>query len=153
VNLTGMGAWLGSGAAIVVIGACSLITIHMHHLPPRSHPWIARLVIAAMYCAGCTLVITAAGEYVTGLERDVTGWFGGVATGIGWAAITVAVLFLLAAIMVALIWEPAPGFGYYALATPFVAVLAAGGLAAQAYQATAVPAQQGAEALARILGG
>jgi len=153
VNLAGAGAWLGSGAAVVVIGACTLATVHMHHLPARSHPWICRLVIALMYCAGCTLVITPGGEYVTGLERDIAGWFGGVSTGIGWAAVTVAVLFLLAAIAVALVWEPAPGFGYYALTTPFIAVLAAGGAAAQAYQATAVPAQQGAEALARMLGG
>jgi len=153
VNLHGAGGWLGSGAAVITIGACVLTMTHRHRFPSATHPWTGRLIIALMYCAGCALVVTPAGEFITGIERDATRWLGGVSTGLGWAAVTIAVLFLLAAITVALIWEPDPGIAYAAAGTPFLACLAGGGIAASAYQLTAVPAQQAVASLARLLGG
>jgi cytochrome bd-type quinol oxidase subunit 2 len=149
----GAGGWLGSGAAVIVIGLCWLAMKHMHHLHSVAHPWISRAVLAAMYCAGAALTLTPAGTFVIGLERDVLGWLGGVSTGLGWAAVTVATLFLAVSIAVALIWVPTTGFAAVAAGAPLVMALATGGIALQIYTATAYPAQQAVSAIAAWAGG
>lgn len=147
------GGWLGSGAALIVIGVCYVAMRHMHHLPGITHPWISRGIIAAMYCAGAALTLTPAGEFCLRLERDIFGWLGGVGSGLGWAAVTIATLFLAAAILVALIWAPSTGFATVAAGAPLIMALATGGVALQLYTATAYPAQQAVSAIATWAGG
>lgn len=143
--MSGIGGWLGTGTAVITAGLCWLLMRYMHHLPARSHPWLHRAVIGAMYCAGAVLVVTPAGGWVL----RVLGWGDAVTggtqpgSGIGWALVTVGGLALIAALAVALIWVPDPSAGYVALGAPLILALAPyASVAHQVYAVTAGPAQE-----------
>jgi hypothetical protein len=150
-----MGAWLGSGAALIVAGLCWLLMRHLSHLPSMTHPWLHRALIIAMYCAGAVAVVTPVGLWLLRLIQRLFGFVGGTAphTGLGWALVTVAALTLAAAVTVALVWVPDISVAYVALATPLVLALAPGGFAHRLYEVTAGPAQSLVIHLATWAGG
>lgn len=142
--MSGIGAWLGGGAALIAAGLCWLLMRHLHHLPAMTHPWLHRLLIVGMYCAGAVAVVTIAGQWLVHLIQRVAGFAGGTApgSGIGWALITIGALFLAAAVFVALVWAPDISVAWVALATPLVLALSPGGFAHHLYDITASPASQ-----------
>jgi hypothetical protein len=150
-----MGAWLGSGAALIVAGLCWLLIRHLHHMPSMTHPWLHRVLIIGMYCAGAVAVVTPVGLWLLRLIERLAGLAGGTApgTGLGWALVTVAALFLAAAVAVALVWVPDVSVAWVALATPLVLALAPGGFAHRLYEVTAGPAQSLVTHLATWAGG
>lgn len=153
--MSGIGGWLGGGAAIIVAGLCFLLMRYTHHLPGMTHPWLHRLAIVGMYCAGVVLAVTTAGAWLIRLGRTAGGLVGGTApgSGIGWALVTLGALFLAAALVVALIWMPNPLFAYVAVITPLVLALSPGGFAHHVYDVTANPAQSIVSQVATWAGG
>ena len=59
-----------------------------------------------MYCGATAVAVTTIGQFALRMARDVTGFFGGVQSGIGYVAIVLAALFLLLNVVAALIWLP-----------------------------------------------
>ncbi len=153
--MSGIGAWLGTGAALITAGLCWLLIRHLHHLPPMTHPWLHRALIIGMYCAGAVAVVTAAGQWVLRLIQRALGLIGGTSpgSGAGWALITIAALALAAAVFTALVWAPDISAAWVALATPLVLALAPAGFAHHLYAVTAAPAQQLVSQLATWAGG
>ena len=153
--MSGIGAWLGTGAALITAGLCWLLIRHLHHLPPQTHPWLHRALIIGMYCAGAVAVVTAAGQWLLNLIQHLGGFAGGTSpgSGVGWALVTVGALFMAAAVAVALIWAPDISAAWMALATPLVLALAPAGFAHHLYVITAAPAQQLVSQLATWAGG
>jgi len=153
--MSGIGAWLGGGAALIAAGLCWLLMRHLHHLPAMTHPWLHRALIAGMYCAGAVAVVTVAGQWVLHLIQRIGGFAGGTApgSGIGWALVTIGALFLAAAVFVALVWAPDVSVAWVALVTPLMLALAPGGFAHHLYDITAGPAQQAVSQLATWAGG
>lgn len=153
--MNGISGWLGTGAALITAGICFLLMRYTHHLPSTSHPWIHRAVIAAMYCAGAVLVVTTIGTWLLRALGAAGNVAGGTqpGSGLGWALATLGALFTLAAVVVAVIWVPTAEAAYIALGAPLVLALAPGGIAHQAYAATAGPAQSLVTHLATWAGG
>jgi hypothetical protein len=153
--VSGIGAWLGGGAALIAAGLCWLLMRHLHHLPSQTHPWLHRALIAGMWCAGAVAVVTAAGQWLVSLIQHLGGLVGGTApgTGIGWALVTVGALAMAAAVAVALVWAPDVSAAWVALATPLVLAIAPGGFAHHLYDITAGPAQALVSQLATWAGG
>lgn len=153
--MSGIGAWLGTGAALIVAGLCWLLIRHLHHLPSQTHPWLHRALIIGMYCAGAVAVVTAAGQWLLQLIQRLGGFAGGTSpgSGIGWALVTIGALFMAAAVAVALVWAPDISAAWMALATPLVLALAPAGFAHHLYVITAAPAQQLVSQLATWAGG
>lgn len=150
-----IGGWLGSGAALIVIGLVFLLMKFGHHLPSASHPWLHRLVIVGAFCAGAVLVLTTVGSWLLHLLESIGGFAGGTApgTGIGWALVTYGALALFAGIVVALVWEPDPSIAYLAMVTPLMLALAPGGFAHEVYTFTSAPAQALVTQVAHWAGG
>lgn len=153
--MSAIGGWLGGGAALITIGLCFLLMRFGHHLPAMTHPWQHRFVILAMYAAGSVLVITTIGAWILRTLNSLAGVIGGAGpgSGAGWAMVTIGALFLFAAVVVALIWQPNLGVAYIAVVTPLMLAFAPGGIAHQLYVFTAAPAQQLVTALATWAGG
>lgn len=149
-------SWVGSGVALITAGLCWLLLRHLTHLPAGTHPWLYRLAIIGMYCAGAAFVVTAAGQWMI---REIQSAFGlvGASTepgsGLGWALVTLAAFAIAAAVFVALIWTPNPSYAYVALVTPLVLALAPAGFAHHIYEVTAAPAQQLVTGIATWAGG
>lgn len=149
-------SWAGSGVALVTAGVCWLLLRHLHHLPSKSHPWLHRAAIVGMYCAGVAFVLTIAGGWILDHLRGALGIVGASTaphSGLGWALITIGALALIAALLVAVIWEPDPRYAYIALAAPLLLALAPAGAAHQAYAATAAPATSLVQNVATWAGG
>jgi len=103
--MSSIASWAGSGTALITIGACWLLLRHLSHLPSGTHPWLHRLAIIGMYCAGLVLTVTAAGQWVLSTARSLIGMIGSTTpgSGAGWAMITIGALALALAVLVALI--------------------------------------------------
>lgn len=148
-----IGGWIGSGAGVVLIGLCVIISMFMHHLPALTHPWLKRLLIIGMYSGGAALAVTTIGGWAhQGLEW-VFGLAGGTASGLGFAVLVLVATFLGLSVIVGLLFVPDFTTGIIAACLPFILGLAAGGILLHAYQVTTYPAQTAAEAIARGLGG
>jgi hypothetical protein len=151
--MSGISGWVGTGAGVIMIGACVIAFMFVHRLPAMSHPWIHRALIAGMYCGASAVTVTTIGQFILRAEHAVTGFFGGVASGVGYVAIVLAALFLLLTVAAAVIWLPAVSAGYLAVALVFTLALVPGGALRSVYAATAAPGQQAAAQLAAWLGG
>ncbi len=149
-------SWAGSGFAVITAGLCWLLLRHLNHLPSNTHPWLHRLVIVGMYCAGVAFVFTAAGQWILSHAQGILGLVGASTapgSGLGWALVTLAALALAAAVAVALIWTPNAQYAYVALAAPLVLALAPAGFAHHIFDVTAAPAQQLVAGIATWAGG
>lgn len=153
--MSGVGAWLGSGAALITAGLCWLLMRHLQHLPKMTHPWLHRALIAGMYCAGAVAAVTTAGQWVLHLIQRLGGFAGGTApgSGVGWALVTIAALALAAAVTVALVWVPDVSAAWVAAVTPLMLALAPAGFAHHLFVITAGPAQTLVSQLATWAGG
>lgn len=151
--MTGISAWLGSGAGIITIGLCVIAGRHLQHLPSFLHPWAHRFLIVAEYAGATAVLATAFGLWALGLATRVAGWFGGFGTGLGKVAIVLAGLFLLLAVGVALVRAPALGAASLAVILAFVLALEPGGFLHQFWVVTSAPGRQFAAQVAAWLGG
>lgn len=151
--MSGIGGWLGSGAGVVVIGLCVIISIFMHRLPGVTHPWVKRLLIVGMYCGGAALAVTTVGGWVNEGLLWVAGLAGGTGYGIGYAAVVLIAAFLAATVAVGIIWAPDVATAYIAAMLPLILALAPGGWLHQIYTFTAYPAQAATVSVAHGLGG
>lgn len=153
--MSAIGGWLGTGAAVIVIGLAVLLMKFGHNLPSASHPWLHRAVIVGMYCAGSVLVITTVGQWLLHLLQHLGGLVGGTTpgSGLGWALVTYGGLLLAATLLVSLIWAPDLGVAYMALFTPLMLALAPAGFVHEIYTFTAAPAQELVTWLASWAGG
>ena len=145
-----------TGFAVITAGLCWLLLRHLNHLPSGTHPWLHRLVIIGMYCAGVAFVFTAAWQWVLRLIQGVLGMAGASTapgSGLGWALVTLAALVLSHTVAVALIWTPNAQYAYVALAAPLILALAPAGFAHRIFDVTAAPAQQLVAAIATSAGG
>ena len=148
-----IGGWIGSGTGVVVVGLCVIISLFMHRLPGVTHPWLKRLLIVLMYGGGAALAVTTIGGYALDALHWVGGLIGGTSAGLGWAVVVIVATFLAATVLVGLIWAPDWVTAIEAAVLPLVLALIPGGILAQAYTATAFPAQQLTESIAHGLGG
>jgi hypothetical protein len=153
--VSGIASWAGSGIAVITAGVCWLLLRHLGHLPSGTHPWLHRAAIIGMYCAGAVFTVTAAGQWLLGLCRRLTGLVGSTSpgSGLGWALVTLGALALAAAVFVALVWTPNAQYAYVALAAPLILALAPAGAAHQIYLETAAPAQSLVMQIATWAGG
>lgn len=154
--MSGIASWAGPGFAVITAGLCWLLLRHLNHLPPNTHPWLHRLVIAGMYCAGVAAVFTAGGQWLLNLCRGALGVAGASTapgSGLGWALVTLGALALAATVFVALVWTPSAQYAYVALAAPLVLALAPAGFAHHIFDVTAAPAQQLVAGIATWAGG
>jgi hypothetical protein len=154
--VSGIASWVGSGFAVITAGLCWLLLRHLNHLPSGTHPWLHRLVIVGMYCAGVAFVFTAAGQWIISHALSASGLVGvstAPGSGLGWALVTIGALALAATVAVALIWTPSAQYAYVALATPLVLALAPAGFAHHIFDVTAAPAQQLVTSIATWAGG
>jgi hypothetical protein len=154
--MNGIASWVGSGFAIVTAGVCWLLLRHLSHLSSGTHPWLYRLAIVGMYCAGVAFVFTAAGQWVIAHIESAFGMVGASTapgSGLGWALVTLGALAIILTVIVALIWTPNGQYAYVALAAPLILALAPGGIAHHIFVVTAAPAQQVVGSIATWAGG
>jgi hypothetical protein len=151
--MTAIGGWIGTGAGLIIIGACVIATAFVNHLPKFSHPWVHRALIIGMYAGATALIVTTIGQFFLHLAEHVAGFFGGFGSGLGKAAIILASFFLLLTVLIALIKVPSAGAATLAVALAFLLALVPGGFLHQFYVVTAAPGQQIAAQFATWLGG
>lgn len=126
--MNGIGGIAGSGAGLIIVGVCYVILHHLRHMPGRLHPWLYRLVIVGMFCGGCAIAVTALGAWIIGAERWAISLVGGTEMGTGHAVIVIGATFLLATVVVLLVFLPDATGAWMALALPFVLALTSGHL-------------------------
>lgn len=151
--MTSISGWVGTGAGLIVIGACLIAALFVQHLPSWSHPWVHRALIIGMYAGATAVLVTTIGQYAVRWALTIAGWFGGFGSGLGKAAIVLGSLFLLLTVLIALWKVPSAGAATLAVGLAFLLALAPGGFLHQFYMATAVPGQQLASSVASWLGG
>ena len=145
--------WVGTGAGLITIAACLILAGFVHYLPKFSHPWLHRGLIIAAYCGATAVIVTTIGQFIIRMVEDAAGLLGGFSSGIGFAAITLAGLFLLLTVLVAVIKVPVPGMMVLAVGLAFTLALVPGGFLHDFYAETAIPGQQLAGQIASWLGG
>lgn len=144
----------GSGAGIVIAGVSWITMRHMGKLPSgwhsTAHPVLHRLCIIGMWAGGSAIALTALGQWIIRAELWAASLFGGVGSGAGHTAAVLAGLFLAASVALALIWVPAEGAAWMALALPFVLALSGGHLHALL---TIFPGASFAQSVSHWIGG
>ena len=151
--MSGISGWIGTGAGVIVIGACFIVAMFSSHLPKFSHPLVHRLLILGVYAGATAVLATAGGQLILGLANRVAGFFGGFGAGLGKAAIVLAGLVLLLSFLIAVIKVPSLGAMSLALLLAFTLALVPGGFLHQFYVVTAAPGQQYAAQVSAWLGG
>jgi hypothetical protein len=151
--VSGISGWIGTGAGVILMGACFVAAIFTAHLPKWSHPWIHRLLILGVYAGATAILVTAGGRLALGLANRVAAFFGGFSSGLGHAGIVLAGFFLLLAFLVAVIKTPNLAALSLAMLLAFTLALVPGGFLHQFYVVTAAPGQQYAAQFAAWLGG
>jgi hypothetical protein len=154
--VSGIASWAGSGIAVITAGVCWLLLRYLHHLPSNTHPWLHRLAIVGMYCAGIVFTVTAAGQWILGKCRQALGLVGASTaphSGLGWALVTLGAVALIIAVAVALIWVPNERYAWIALMTGLVLALAPAGFPHEVYAASSAPAQHLVSSIATWAGG
>lgn len=151
--MSAIGGWLGSGAGVVVIGLCVVMSIYMIRLPAKTHPWIHRALIVGMFCGGAALAVTQIGSWTFDAIYWVAGLIGGTSYGIGYITVVLLAVFFFAVVVSGLIWTPDITVAYTAAALPLLLALPPGGFLHHLYLITTYPAQQLTEAIAHAVGG
>jgi len=151
--VTAISGWAGTGAGLILIGACLIAVLFVRHLPKWSHPWVHRALIVGMYCGATALLVTTLGRYAIDAALTVAGWFGGLGSGLGTVGIVLAALFLLLTVVIAVISVPSAGAATLAVALAFLLALVPGGFLHQFYVVTSLPGRQLAQGVASWLGG
>lgn len=153
-----LSGWPGTATGLTAIGACVVLGLLAPRLIPRrwhgrAHPWVHRLITVVMYCGACALLLTPPGRDLVHGIRVVAGWLGGVSSGWGYAAVSVAGVFLILTIALALTTEPHPRAGWYAVMLVIVLALVPGGWLHSVLMATSGPGTTAAQAVATWIGG
>jgi hypothetical protein len=144
---------IGSGAGIITIALAVLIGRHYRHLPWAVHSWAQRIVIVLMFAGGSAIAVTDIGRWADDGVTWTAGLLGGLGAGLPRAALVVTCMFLLAGILISLIFAPAQAAGVTAAVMPAVLALAPGGFLASVHGALCGPATAFAALLARWIGG
>lgn len=152
--MNGIGGWAGSGAGVIMIGACVLLMRYMTHLPAAAHVWLGRAAITGMYCGGAAIAVTTIGQQAIRLLRWALGFAGGgtPGSGLGWAFLILTALFLTITVAVAIKTADMLG-AYTAVILPLVLAVPAAGFLHQVYADTTYPSQQAVLAIAHWIGG
>ena len=140
--MTTLGSWVGTGAGVILIGACFIVAMFASHLPSFIRPWVDRLLIVGVYFGATAVIFTAGGQLLIGVVNRIAGFFGGFGSGLGHAGIVLAGLFLLLAFLVAVIKAPNLGAMSLALLLAFTLALVPGGFLHQFYVVTAAPSSR-----------
>jgi hypothetical protein len=148
-----LGSWIGTGAGVILMGACYIAAIFASHLPKFSHPWVHRLLILGVYLGATAVLATAGGQLILSIANRLAGFFGGFGSGLGHAGIVLGGFFLLLAFLVALIKAPSLAALSLAMLLAFTLALVPGGFLHNFYAQTAAPGQQYAAQFAAWLGG
>jgi len=143
----------GSGAGLIAIAVAILVDRHYRNLPGSAHSWIERAMIILMYAGGSAIAVTQAGQWVRDAALWAAGLFGGVGSGLAHVALVISALFMLLALVVALIWAPTSVTATTAALMPLILSLAGGGFLHEIYVTTSAPAQALASSLASWIGG
>jgi hypothetical protein len=151
--MTTLGSWVGTGAGVILMGACFIAAIFVKHLPGWSHSWLYRLLIVGVYLGATAVLFTAGGQLAISIAHRVAAFFGGFGSGLGHAGIVLAGFFLLLAFLVAVIKVPNLAALSLAMLLAFTLALVPGGFLHHFYIVTAVPGQQYAGQFAAWLGG
>jgi hypothetical protein len=151
--MTAISGWVGTGAGLIVIGACLIAVMFVNHLPKWAQPWAHRALIIGMYAGATAVLVTTLGQYALHWVTVIAGFFGGFGSGLGKAAIVLAGLFLLLTVAIGLWKVPDAAVATLAVALAFLLALTPGGILHQFYVTTAAPGQQLAATVASWLGG
>ena len=151
--MTTLGSWVGTGAGVILIGACFIVAMFASHLPNFSRQWVDRLLIVGVYFGAAAVLFTAGGQLALSLANRVAGFFGGFGSGLGHAGIVLAGLVLLLSFLIAVVKVPNLAAMSLALLLAFTLALVPGGFLHQFYVVTAAPGQQYAAQFAAWLGG
>ena len=143
----------GSGAGIIAIAVAILVDRHYRNLPGVLHSWIERAMILLMYAGGSAIAVTQLGQWVRDAASWVTGLFGGTGSGLAHIALVISALFMLLALIVAIIWAPTGVTAMTAALMPLILSLVGGGFLYEFYATTSAPAQALASSLASWIGG
>lgn len=142
--------FLGNGLALVAIAVGVLVLTHIKHAPKKVRPWVIRGVILIMYGAGALLAVEGLGNLAANIAARLEAILPG---SIGPSIITIASVFMIASLVVGLIWAPVEAVAYSAVMVPIVISLVPGGAIHSFYLATTVPAAQFAASLNTWLAG
>lgn len=141
----------GSGAGIVTIAVAWLIDRHQYRVPLVS-AWLARLAAILMFAGGSAVAVTPLGQWIVTMADGAAQVLGGLGSGLPFAVLTVAALFLAVGVTTDLIWAPGSGL-ITAAVLPLILGLTQGGLLHGMYEALAIPAGQYAAAISALIGG
>ena len=144
---------VGSGAGLIIIGVTFIASMHIGRVPAPAQKILRRLFIVAMYAGGSALAISGLGALGVRIVTAVAGMFGGMGSGAARAVIILTGVFMLLAVVVALVFDPIEAAILLAAFLPFVLMLAPGGFLHQVYVATTFPAQQLADSFSAWIGG
>jgi hypothetical protein len=139
--------------ACVTVAVAVLLMRHADKTPQKAHPWVGRIVIVLMWCAGAVFAASGLEGLVSDWTADVTGWVGAQYSPLITTFIIIAALFLAVGTFVALVWAPDDQAAYTALAVPLVLGLVGGGALHELYIATVSPGQAVASAVSAWLAG
>ena len=143
----------GSGAGLIAIAVAILVDRHYRNFPGVLHSWIERAMIVLMYAGGSAIAVTQLGQWARDAALWATGLFGGVGSGLAHVALVISALFMVAALIVALIWAPTSVTATTAALMPLILSLTGAGFLHEFYMTTSAPAQALASSLASWIGG
>lgn len=145
---------VGSGAGVVALGTAILIAAFIvPRCPQFLRPWVERFVVVLMYAGGSAIVVTTLGSWSRWTISHVADLLGGLNAPIPQVALILVSLFLLAGVVVSLIWAPNAATGLVAACLPLLLGLVAGGFIHVIYVQTVIPGQALASAVNSWIGG
>jgi hypothetical protein len=139
--------------ACVTVAVAMLLMRHADKAPQKAHPWVGRVNIVLMWCAGAVFAASGLEDLARGLTGDITGWVGAQYSPLITTFIIIAALFLAVGTFVALVWAPDDQAAFTALAVPLVLGMVSGGVLHELYAATVSPGQAVTAALSAWLAG
>jgi hypothetical protein len=140
-------------AACVTVAVVVLLMRHADKAPQKAHPWIRRLNIALMWCAGAVFAASGLENFIGGLTADATGFIGAAYAPLITTIIVIAALVITTGVIIALIWAPDDQAAFTALAVPLVLGLVAGGALHSLYLLAVSPGQSVTAAISAWLAG
>jgi len=140
-------------AACVTVTVAILLMRHCDKALQKAHPWITRLNIVLMWCAGAVFAASGLENLVSTLTSDVTGFVGAEYAPLISTFIVIAALIVTVGVVIALIWAPDDQAAFTALTVPLILGLVAGGALHSLYELAVSPGQSVTTAISAWLAG